>query len=184
MSNYFAWKDTDLDKMERIKEKLEDFEKEHKIKNKHTKKKSNVGSIRQDKSNYQPFYLEHNGIKVEVQEVKITHHGYKRIKERIGVKNSDEAKKSIRRMLKKAVKIGEVIAEDGNKSVLFAYKRNGIHLSTDLKRIVTVVRIHDINYTPIKDQLIDLHTKRIEKTNKKREAINQLFRRAKTSMEH
>lgn len=101
-----------------------------------------------------------------VKGVKLSKHALERIDEHFDVSNLATATRMIKDMLKKAKRIGAVLAFDGRINILYAYDKTAIYLSPNLKTVVTINRYKDCIYEPIKEIL--------EKNGLDKESIVQL----------
>lgn len=93
-----------------------------------------------------------------VKGIKLSNHAFKRVTERLGIENLATATKYIKDLLKKATRVGLVVAYDGRLNVLYAHEQIGVYLSPDLKTVVTVNVHKEMMYPPA----IDLYNKGIK----------------------
>lgn len=105
-------------------------------------------------------------MELNYKKVKITEHAYKRASDRLGLTNRNHATGQIRSILKNAQRIGLIVSEDGNESILYALNRIAIYLSTDLQRVITVNRFENITYVPVKQKVKEIHEKELRKLDK------------------
>jgi hypothetical protein len=103
---------------------------------------------------------------LKTSSISMTEHAFKRAAERFNQKTKNEALGYFRSILKQAQWIGNVVAEDGNESILYAYQRQAVYLSPDLTRIITVNHYESVTYEPIKDKISQLHRKEFDKVEK------------------
>lgn len=113
-----------------------------------------------------------------VKAVKLSAHAFGRFQELFSVTSEATANKMVKEMLKRATRIGAVLAYDGRVNVLFAVDQTAIFLSPDLKTVVTVNKYKKdkVGYKPIvkkknlsRDKVIDLHFKYINEMESQEE---------------
>lgn len=106
---------------------------------------------------------------MNVEQLKITNHALKRVKERFNLK--DGSKQAIlnycKGQLKHAKRIGIVISEDGKEAVLYAIGRQGYYLSLDETEIITVMRHEKITCDTIKDKIKEISERELRKLDRK-----------------
>jgi hypothetical protein len=110
---------------------------------------------------------------LKVGEVGLSDHGYERAVERLELKYKDRNSVLgfLRKVLKEAICLGEVLDEDENWSVLYAKNRIAIYLSLDLKTIITVNRFENVTFEPIKEKLKGLCEKELRKLRRKERCL-------------
>lgn len=110
--------------------------------------------------------IKHN---LYIKGIKLSSHALKRVKQCYNIENEATATRFIKDILKDATRIGEVVAYDGRVNVLYAYNKNAIFLSPNLKTVVTVNVYGDTIFNPLevevsqqnKQDLIDMHYKEL-----------------------
>lgn len=117
---------------------------------------------------------------LSVNKITLSEHALKRVNERLGIKDTKTAVKTIRNTLKQAKRIGVVQDKKGEESVLYAYDGLAIYLTLDLTKVKTVIQRTELNYQPIREKVVELHKKelrkveRIEQMKKKRLRLEKL----------
>lgn len=159
----------ELKKMERIKSILEGEVNDQNI------VQPIVSKVEVAKPKQIEDYIEWNGLRKPISNINFSDHSFVRIGERLNIKDTKQAKGTIKSMLKKAKCIGLVTDEEGRESVLYAHGRTGIHISPDLNKVITVIRQDVVSFEPIKNKMTELLEKEIRKLTRKENArVRQL----------
>lgn len=122
-----------------------------------------------------------NGLTLSIiNNLVISNHAKKRGKERFNIINEIELDKTIRQNLKIAKYIGLVPASDGNESYLYVHNGMGIHISTELDNVNTLVKygenyLKDVlnNYNEIKNAFMNIQAKQLQKLIKSRRTLKK-----------
>lgn len=125
-----------------------------------------------------------------VKAVKLSAHAFKRFQELFNITSEATANKMVKEMLKKATRIGAVLAYDGRVNVMYAVDQMAIFLSPDLKTVVTVNKYEedDVGYKPIvnkklsRDKIIDLHFKYISEIENQEEKFQKKMMNIETNV--
>lgn len=106
---------------------------------------------------------------MNVEQLKITNHALKRIKERFNLKeNSRQAILNYcKGQLRHAKRIGIVVSDDGKEAVLYAIGRQAYYLTLDETEVITVMRHEKITYDPIKDKIKEISERELRKLDRK-----------------
>jgi hypothetical protein len=109
--------------------------------------------------------VEFNSLNPELntKQIIMTEHAYERVAERLGLKDRKQALGQIRSMLRTARRIGNVINSEGEESVLYAFGRVAIYLTTDLSRVKTVIKMDDLSYLIYRDKIKQMYDKELRK---------------------
>jgi hypothetical protein len=123
-------------------------------------------------------YLENGLTHTIIHDITIGEHCLKRIRERMGIKDTIEARRTIKDYLKKAKFIGLTPSSDGGESYLYSYMGVGIHVSTDYRNVKTVVNynadyVHRMFKTldHVKASIVETHEKEMRKLTRRRKSL-------------
>ncbi|MGG3890190.1 hypothetical protein [Metabacillus fastidiosus] len=110
--------------------------------------------------------------KLWYESIVMSDHAYLRSSERF---NMDKVKALpyFRSVLSKARKIGITVDKDGKENILYASGRIAVHVSLDLKVIVSVNKHESVTYEPMKRIFIEIHAKELRKLNKRKNTCSR-----------
>lgn len=116
-----------------------------------------------------------------LSQVSLSDHGMKRARERLnwGNKSHIEIEGLLKKELSTAEYVGQISSSDGNVSEMFVKGSVSIHLSPDLKNIITVITYDKLPYSPVNSKLKQLLHKEFRKLNRSESARHrrlELFR--------
>lgn len=129
------------------------------------------------KETSQKQILRYGGREIDVNQIFLTDHGYKRSVERMGLKQIERNKvnKHIRKLLLQSIYIGRITATDGNETDMFVYNKYSIHVSPIDYGVTTILEYDKMKYNPAQKKINSLIWKEFRKLDKKERArIKQL----------
>lgn len=107
-------------------------------------------------------------MKVDVSKLQFTAHAMKRATERMDlpVSNPVKVRKHIRELIANATYIGRTMSTTETECEMFANDSYGFHLSTDLKKVVTIIKFEKMPHNPVLEKVkmvVHREFKKIEK---------------------
>lgn len=123
-----------------------------------------------------------NGLTLSaINNIHITNHAYRRIKERLKISHKPTVDKTIREYLKNAIFVGSVVANDGNESLCYSYNSIGIYLEPTKERVVTVKdhELHNLGYalqhiSDIKEIILEAQLKKMKQLNRRHKKLSRV----------